>query len=92
MDYQLMKPVTLEDSQVRLSLQVAQLDAERKISITHHKQKFSFPKLTIVIEELCGVCSEGFPVLLGAWDGLRYFIPGPSIKLLCKSLSIANIR
>ena len=42
-----MKPVTLEDSQVRLPLQIAQLDAERKISITHHKQKFSFPKLII---------------------------------------------
>ena len=42
-----MKPVSLEDSQVKLPLQIAQLDAERKISITHHKQKFSFPKLTI---------------------------------------------
>ena len=82
MDNQLIKPVTLEDSQVRLSLQVAQLDAERNISITHHKQKFSFPKLTIVIEELCGFCSEGFPVLLGAWDGLRYFIPWAFHKII----------
>ena len=32
--------------------------------------------------QLCGFCSERFPLLLGAWDGLRYFtvaLPGPSI-------------
>ena len=23
---------------------------------------------------LCGFCSEGFPLPLGAWDGLRLFI------------------
>ena len=31
---------------------------------------------------LCGFCSERFPLPLGAWDGLRYFIvtlPEPSI-------------
>ena len=31
---------------------------------------------------LCCFCSEGFPLPLGAWDRLRYFIaalPGPSI-------------
>ena len=30
----------------------------------------------------CGLCNEGFPVPLGAWDGLCYFIvtfPWPSI-------------
>lgn len=48
MNNQVIKPVSLEDSQVRLPLQLAQLDAENyMISITHHKQKFSFPKLTI---------------------------------------------
>ena len=33
---------------------------------------------------LCGFCLERFPLPLGAWDGLRYFIvalPGPSIWL-----------
>ena len=28
----------------------------------------------IVFVLLCGFCSEGFPLPLGAWDGLRYFI------------------
>ena len=31
---------------------------------------------------LCGFCLERFPLPLGAWDGLRYFIvalPAPSI-------------
>ena len=31
---------------------------------------------------VCGFCSERFPLPLGAWDGLRYFIvalPEPSI-------------
>ena len=30
----------------------------------------------------CGLCNEGFPVLIGAWDGLCYFIltyPWPSL-------------
>ena len=30
----------------------------------------------------CGFCSERFPLPLGAWDGLRYFIvalPEPAI-------------
>ena len=30
----------------------------------------------------CGLCNEGFPLPLGAWDGLCYFIvtfPWPSI-------------
>ena len=39
--------------------------------------------LTIVVYlYLCGFCSEKFPLPLGAWDGLRYFIaalPEPSI-------------
>ena len=36
-------------------------------------------KLSVV---LCGFCLERFPLPLGAWDGLRYFIvalPEPSI-------------
>ena len=36
----------------------------------------------IVYLQLCSVCSEGFPLPLGAWDRLRYFIvtfPGSSI-------------
>ena len=28
----------------------------------------------IVSLKLCGFCSERFPLPLGAWDGLRYFI------------------
>ena len=31
---------------------------------------------------LCGFCLERFPLPVGAWDGLRYFmvaLPGPSI-------------
>ena len=31
---------------------------------------------------VCGFCSRGFPLPLGAWDGLRYSIvvlPGPFI-------------
>ena len=30
----------------------------------------------------CGLCNEGFPLPLGAWDGLCYFIvthPWPSL-------------
>ena len=36
----------------------------------------------VVYLYLCGFCLERFPLPLGAWDGLRYFIvalPGPSI-------------
>ena len=35
-----------------------------------------------ISETLCGFCSERFPLPLGAWGGLRYFIvalPEPSI-------------
>ena len=38
---------------------------------------------------LCGFCPERFPLPLGAWDGLRYFIvalPEPSIKLFFKCI------
>ena len=38
----------------------------------------------IVYLYLCGFCSERFPLTLGAWDGLHYFIaalPEPSILL-----------
>ena len=36
----------------------------------------------IVYLQLCGFCSEGFPLPLGAWDRMRCFIvalPGPSL-------------
>ena len=36
----------------------------------------------VVYLQLCGFCLERFPLPLGAWDGLRYFIvalPEPSI-------------
>ena len=36
----------------------------------------------VVCLYLCGFCLERFPLPLGAWDGLRYFIvalPEPSI-------------
>ena len=36
----------------------------------------------VVYLSLCGFCLERFPLPLGAWDGLQYFIvalPGPSI-------------
>ena len=36
----------------------------------------------VVYLYLCGFCLERFPLHLGAWDGLRYFIvalPEPSI-------------
>ena len=36
----------------------------------------------VVSWKLCGFCSERFPLPLGAWDGLCYFIvalPEPSI-------------
>ena len=38
----------------------------------------------VVYLSLCGFCLERFPLPLGAWDGLRYFImalPEPSILL-----------
>ena len=41
----------------------------------------------VVYLYLCGFCSERFPLSLGAWDGLGYFIvtlPEPSIKLFFK--------
>ena len=37
----------------------------------------------VVYLKLCGFCLERFPLPLGAWDGLRYFIvalPEPSIN------------
>ena len=37
----------------------------------------------LVYLSLCGFCLERFPLPLGAWDGLRYFIvalPEPSIN------------
>ena len=40
----------------------------------------------IVYFQLCGFCSERFPLLLGAWDGLCYIIvalPEHSIYLFC---------
>ena len=36
----------------------------------------------VVYLQLCGFCLERFPLSLGAWDGLRYFIvalPEPPI-------------
>ena len=33
----------------------------------------------IVNLQLCGFCSERFPLPLGAWDGLRYFIVAPTV-------------
>ena len=36
----------------------------------------------VVYLQLCGFCLERFPLPLGAWDGLHYFIvalPEPSI-------------
>ena len=36
----------------------------------------------VVYLQLCGFCLEKFPLPLGAWDGLRYFIvalPEPPI-------------
>ena len=41
-----------------------------------------------VLLQLCGFCLERFPLPLGAWDGLRYFIvapPEPSIYLFGKT-------
>ena len=43
----------------------------------------------VVYLKLCGFCLERFPLPLGAWDGLRYFIvalPEPSIIFLCHSV------
>ena len=40
--------------------------------------------LSFTCNYVCGFCSERFPLPLGAWDGLNYFIvalPVPSIKL-----------
>ena len=40
---------------------------------------------TVVNLYLCGFCLEGFPLPLGAWDGLRYFIvalPEPAIYII----------
>ena len=39
----------------------------------------------VVYLQLCGFCLERFPLPLGAWDGLRYFIvalPEPSYNYL----------
>ena len=44
-------------------------------------KSFNETKLKLTVD-LCGFCSERFPLPLGAWDGLRYFIvalPGHSI-------------
>ena len=52
--------------------------SEPSTSVGEERANFS----AIVYLQLCGFCSEGFPLPLCAWDGLRYFIvalPGPSI-------------
>ena len=45
--------------------------------------EFEFLHLSAVVYlQLCGFCLERFPLPLGAWDGLRYFIvalPEPSM-------------
>ena len=41
-----------------------------------------FIQSAVVYLLLCGFCMKRFPLPLGAWDGLRYFIvalPAPSI-------------
>ena len=30
-----------------------------------------------ILTSICGFCLERFPLPLGAWDGLRYFIVAP---------------
>ena len=65
---------------------------ERKSLIVHNWPSVKTGSITSVGEEranlsavvylLCGFCLERFPLPLGAWDGLRYFIvalPEPSI-------------
>ena len=45
--------------------------------------------------ELCGFCSERFPLPVGAWDGLRYFsvaLPKPSILVIFFSNAIRCIN
>ena len=40
---------------------------------------------------LCGFCLERFPLPLGAWDGLRYFVvafPEPSIRYFGVRVSV----
>ena len=47
-------------------------------SVGEERANFS----AIVYLQLCGFCLERFPLPLGAWDGLRYFIvalPGHAI-------------
>ena len=46
------------------------------------KSKLRANLSAVVYLSLCGFCLERFPLPLGAWDGLRYFIvalPEPSI-------------
>ena len=51
-------------------------------SITSIGEEKAFFCYCLLVITVCGFCSEGFPLPLGAWKGLRYFIvalPGPSI-------------
>ena len=50
--------------------------------VDHLPQLRKRANLSAVVYLLCGFCLERFPLPLGAWDGLRYFIvalPEPSI-------------
>ena len=73
MNNQVIKLVSLEDSQVRLPLQLAQSDAENyMISITHHKQKFSFPKLTTsILNNRLLLWLEGNELIADEQNGFR---------------------
>ena len=54
------------------------------IEVGEEKANFS----AIIYLKSCSFCSEGFPLSLGAWDRLHYFIvalPGPSILLFYNS-------
>ena len=53
----------------------------------------------VVYLELCGFCLERFPLPLGAWDGLCYFIvalPEPPIylffKKICCTLFVTSLK
>ena len=67
------KPVFGVSDQVR-----HKLGLKFRISVGKERANLS----AVVYLLLCGFCLERFPLPLGAWDGLRYFIvalPEPSI-------------
>ena len=60
-------------------------------SVGEERANFS----AVVYLQLCGFCLERFPLPLGAWDGLRYFIvalPEPFYIIILNDVAVTSWR